>query len=145
MALMRLLRNYQFRDRDRQTVCGITVTQCYALDFLVNEKRLTVLQLAGRLALDKANASRAVGALAAIGAVSRTRDASNHRLQWIEATRSGRRLHARITRGLKRAYASRLRSYGGPFVRRMAGLMDELADLARSRSAPATGGPDRRP
>jgi DNA-binding MarR family transcriptional regulator len=131
MALARLLRNYQFRDRDRQVICGISVTQCYALDFLVHEKRLTVLQLAERLALDKGNASRAVAVLEGMGAVSRVRDTSNHRVHWIEATASGRRLHARITEGLKRAYARRLRSHGGGFVRRVAGLLDELADLAR--------------
>lgn len=131
MALARLLRNYQFRDRDRQTICGITVTQCYALDFLVHEKRLTVLQLGRRLALDKGNASRAVRALEAIGAVSRDRDPANHRVHWIEATPRGRRLHDRVTEGLKRVYSRRLQSYGVPFVRRVSGLLDELADLAR--------------
>jgi DNA-binding MarR family transcriptional regulator len=131
MALARLLRNYQFRDRDRQTICGITVTQCYALDFLVHEKRLTVLQLGQRLALDKANASRAVGALEAMGAVSRVRDPKNHRVHWIVATARGRRLHGRVTEGLKRVYARRLQPYGSPFVRRVAGLLDELAGLAR--------------
>ena len=131
MALARLLRNYQFRDRDRQVICGISVTQCYALDFLVHEKRLTVFQLAEKLALNKANASRAVAALEGMGAISRVRDAKNHRVHWIEATARGRRLHTRITEGLKRAYARRLQPHGGPFVRRVAGLLDELADLAR--------------
>jgi DNA-binding MarR family transcriptional regulator len=131
MALARLLRSYQFRDRDRTMICGITVTQCYALDFLVHEGRLTILQLGERLALDKGNASRAVGALEAIGAVSRTRDQKNHRVRWIEATVRGRRLHDRITRGLKRHYARQLRSYGGSFVRRVAFLLDELAEVAR--------------
>ena len=131
MSLTRLLRNYQFRDRDRQVICGISVTQCYALDFLVHEKRLTVDQLAQKLALDKGNASRAVAALESIGAVSRVRDRTNHRMHWIEATGRGRQLHERITQGLKGAYAQRLQPYGGSFVRRVAGLLDDLADLAR--------------
>jgi DNA-binding MarR family transcriptional regulator len=131
MSLARLLRNYQFRDRDRQVICGISVTQCYALDFLVHEKRLTVFQLAKKLALNKGNASRAVAALEGIGAVSRVRDRTNHRVHWIEATARGRQLHYRITNELKRVYALRLQPYGGPFVRRVAGLLDELADLAR--------------
>ena len=131
MALARLLRNYQFRDRDRQMICGISVTQCYALDFLVHEKRLTVLQIAERLALDKGNASRAVAALEGMGAVSRVRDTKNHRVHWIEVTARGRELHDRITEGLKRAYARRLEPFGGSFVRRVAGLLDQLADLAR--------------
>ena len=131
MSLARLLRNYQFRDRDRQTICGITVTQCYALDFLVHEKRLTVLQLGERLALNKGNASRAVRALEAMEAVSRVRDAKNHRVHWIEASPRGRQLHGQVTAGLKRVYARRLHPYGAPFVRRVAGLLDDLADLAR--------------
>jgi DNA-binding MarR family transcriptional regulator len=131
MALTRLLRTYQFRDRDRQLICGISVTQCYALDFLVDEKRLTVDQIASRLAINKGNASRAVAALESIGAVSRGRDRANHRMHWIEATVRGRKLHGRITRGLKKVYARRLQPHGGAFVRRVAGLLDELADLAR--------------
>ena len=131
MALARLLRAFQFRDRDRLTICGISVTQCYALEFLVREKRLTVLQLADRLALDKGNASRAVAALEAAGAVKRTRDPTRHRVHWIAATARGRALHDRITAGLKADYARRLRPYGAPFVRRVAGLLDGLADLAR--------------
>ena len=131
MSLTRLLRSYQFRDRDRQVICGISVTQCYALDFLVHAKRLTVDQLAQKLALNKGNASRAVAALESMGAVSRVRDRANHRMHWIEATRRGRQLHERITKGLKRVYARRLQPYGGPFVRRVAGLLDELAELAR--------------
>jgi DNA-binding MarR family transcriptional regulator len=131
MALMRLLRSYQFRDRDRQVICGISVTQCYALDFLAHEKRLTIDQIARKLALNKANASRAVAALESIGAVSRVRDPANHRMHRIEATVQGVKLHERITDGLKREYARRLQTYGSSFANRVAGLLDELADLAR--------------
>jgi MarR family transcriptional regulator, 2-MHQ and catechol-resistance regulon repressor len=130
MALARLLRAYQFRDRDRLTICGVSVTQCYALEFLVHERRLTVLQLAEKLAINKANASRAVSALESIGAVSRTRDPTNHRMQWIAATDRGHALPDRITAGLKATYARKLQPYGGPFIRRVAGLLDELARLA---------------
>lgn len=130
MALARLLRAYQFRDRDRLTICGISVTQCYALEFLVHEKRLTVLQLAGKLALNKANASRAVAALESIGAVTRARDPANHRVHWIAPTVRGRALHDRITAGLKANYARQLQPYGRPFVRRVAGMLDDLAGRA---------------
>lgn len=134
MALARLLRTYQFRDRDRQTICGITITQCYALEFLVHGKRLTVLQLAGKLALNKANASRAVAALEAMGAVTRTRDPGNHRVHWITATARGRRLHEGITRGLKQGYERQLRPYGPTFIRRVTGFLEDLASQAARRS-----------
>lgn len=134
MALARLLRTYQFRDRDRQTICGITITQCYALEFLVHEERLTVLQLAEKLALNKANASRAVAALEAMDAVARARDPKNHRIHWISATSRGRRLHDQITQGLQQRYERELRPYGAAFVRRAADLLDQLAAQAAKRS-----------
>ena len=87
-----------------------------------------------KLALNKGNASRAVAALESMGAVSRVRDRANHRMHWIEATARGRQLHERITKRLKRVYARRLQPYGGSFVRSVAGLLDELADLARKQS-----------
>jgi DNA-binding MarR family transcriptional regulator len=137
MALARLLRNYQFRDRDRQTLCGITVTQCYALEFLVDEGRLTVLELGRRLALDKSNASRVVEALQSIGAVSRAGDPVNHRLRWIEPTARGRRLHRRISEGLMRDYAAILSPFSGAFVHRVTGLLEILAARVAERSCEA--------
>jgi DNA-binding MarR family transcriptional regulator len=134
MALTRLLRNYQFRDRDRQTICGVTVTQCYALDFLVDEQRLTILDLGRRLMLNKSNASRVVDALEAMGAVSRTRDPANHRLRWIEPTPNGRRLHQQITDGLKRDYSTVLEPFSPLFVKRVTKLLETLGTVASQPS-----------
>jgi DNA-binding MarR family transcriptional regulator len=131
MALTRLLRNYQFRDRDRQTICGISVTQCYALEFIVHERRLTVLEIGERLALNKSNASRVVDALEAIGAVARTSDSSNHRIRWVEPTASGRRLHATVTRGLKRDYEQLLAGFDPPFIGQVTAVLEALAERAR--------------
>jgi DNA-binding MarR family transcriptional regulator len=137
MALTHLLRSYQFRDRDRQTICGITVTQCYALEFLVHEGRLTILDVGRRLALNKSNASRVVEALESIGAVSRALDPSNHRLRWIEPTAHGRQLHQQITAGLERDYAGILKPFSALFVRQVTELLETLATRAR-RPAPTS-------
>jgi MarR family 2-MHQ and catechol resistance regulon transcriptional repressor len=131
MALTQLLRNYQFRDRDRQTICGITVTQCYALEFLVHDHRLTILELGRRLVINKSNASRVVDALESIGAVSRSRDPVNHRLRWIEPTPYGHQLHQQIASGLMRDYAAILEPFGAAFVRRVINLLETLATRAR--------------
>jgi DNA-binding MarR family transcriptional regulator len=131
MALTTLLRNYQFRDRDRQAICGITVTQCYALEFVVHAGRLTVLELGKRLALNKSNASRVVDALESAGVVSRGRDPVNHRIRWIQPTAYGRRLHAEITKGLKRDYEHILAPFPPSFVRKVAVLLEALAECAR--------------
>ena len=130
-ALSRLLRRYQFRDRDRQTICGISVTQCYALEFLVQEGRLSVFELGQRLALDKSNASRVVQALERAGAASRTADPANHRVRWIEATPRGRALHARITGRLKRGYARILSPLPRSSVRAFTGVLEALAEAVR--------------
>ena len=140
MALTRLLRSYQFRDRDRQTICGITVTQCYALDFLVDEARLTVMEIGSRLALNKSNASRVVDALVHAGLASRAPDAINHRIRRVEPTSAGRRLHDRITRGLKEDYAAILEPFGEPFVRQVNRLLEILADRARTPAGKRRGG-----
>jgi MarR family 2-MHQ and catechol resistance regulon transcriptional repressor len=135
-ALSRLLRDYQFRDRNRQMICGITVTQCYALEFLTHEGRLTVLELGRRLALNKSNASRVVDSLEAIGAVTRAGDPSNHRLRWIAPTARGRRLHREITTGLKRDYARILAPFDAAFVDRVTALLETLSARARGPAAP---------
>ncbi|HUQ18402.1 MAG TPA: MarR family transcriptional regulator [Gemmatimonadaceae bacterium] len=129
-ALTTLLRNYQFRDRDRQTICGISVTQCYALEFIVNERHLTISQIAERLVLNKSNASRVVDALEVAGLVSRERDPSNHRARLISATASGRRLHSTITRDLKRDYKKILSDFPASFVRDAGTLLESIAERA---------------
>ena len=135
MSLTNLLRSYQFRDRDRQTICGITVTQCYALEYLVHEGRLTVLDIGDRLALNKSNASRVVAGLEAIGAVSRARDHANHRIRWIEPTKYGRKLHGQITAGLKQEYSTLLRSFSPALVGKVSTLLDDLSARLRERQA----------
>jgi MarR family transcriptional regulator, 2-MHQ and catechol-resistance regulon repressor len=138
LALSRLLRNYQFRDRDRETICGISATQCYALDFVVHDGRMTVLELGSRLALNKSNASRVVDALESVGAAVRARDPHNHRIRWVEPTTYGRELHGRITGALKQEYQQILKPFGRPFVRKVTKLLDALARRASLASGAET-------
>ncbi len=132
-AFSQLLRNYQFRDRDRQMICGITVTQCYALEFIVDDGPLTILDIGKRLAVNKSNASRVVESLESAGAVARERDPANHRIRWIVATPAGRRLHAAITAGLKREYGRILGRFSPSFLREATRLLEALAESALQR------------
>jgi DNA-binding MarR family transcriptional regulator len=127
------MRTYQFRDRDRQIICGITVTQCYAIDFLAREGRLTILDIGRRLVLNKSNASRLVDALEGLGLVSRALDPTNHRIRWIELTPTGRRLQAEIAENLKREYTAILESFSPAFVRQVSRLLEALAESAGAR------------
>jgi MarR family transcriptional regulator, 2-MHQ and catechol-resistance regulon repressor len=96
-AVADLVRVYQFRDRDRICCHDISVTQCYALETLVQHGPLRLSALADRLFLDKSTTSRVVGTLVKKGYVEQSADAQDGRAIALNATRKGRSLCARIT------------------------------------------------
>ena len=96
-AVADLVRVYQFRDRDRICCHDISVTQCYALETLVEHGPLRLSALADRLFLDKSTTSRVVGTLVKKGYVEQSADAQDGRASALNATRRGRSLCARIT------------------------------------------------
>jgi DNA-binding MarR family transcriptional regulator len=96
-AVADLVRVYQFRDRDRICCHDVSVTQCYALETLVEFGPLRVGALAERLFLDKSTTSRVVSALVRKGYVEQRPDEADQRATTLRATRQGQRLCARIT------------------------------------------------
>ena len=100
-AVADLVRVYQFRDRDRICCHDISVTQCYALETLVDRGPMRLGALAERLFLDKSNTtSRVVGSLVKKGYVEQQAEAGDKRATALLATPRGRRLCARITQDL---------------------------------------------
>lgn len=99
-ALSRLVRVYQFRDRQRICYHDISVTQCYALGALSRAGAMRQDALASLLYLDKSTTSRVVDGLEAKGYVRRGEDPEDGRASRIEVTRKGRALHDRIERDL---------------------------------------------
>src|SRR5215218_2940010 len=96
-AVADLVRVYQFRDRDRICCHDISVTQCYALETLVEHGPLRLSALSDRLFLDKSTTSRVVSTLVKKGYVEQGADAQDGRAIALKATRNGRGLYARIT------------------------------------------------
>jgi MarR family transcriptional regulator, 2-MHQ and catechol-resistance regulon repressor len=96
-AIADLVRVYQFRDRDRICCHDISVTQCYALEALVEHGPMRLTELTGRLFLDKSTTSRVVRTLVKKGYVEQHPDATDGRATALSPTRAGRRLCARIT------------------------------------------------
>src|ERR671915_1856032 len=96
-AVSELVRVYQFRDRDRICCYDISVTQCHALDTLVEHGPMRLSALAERLFLDKSTTSRVVSTLVRKGYVEQRADATDGRATTLSATRQGQRLCARIT------------------------------------------------
>jgi DNA-binding MarR family transcriptional regulator len=99
-AVADLVRVYQFRDRDRICCHDVSVTQCYALETLVDHGPMRLSALAGRLFLDKSTTSRVVHALMRKGYVEQGPDPTDGRAMLIGATRQGQRLCARISADL---------------------------------------------
>jgi DNA-binding MarR family transcriptional regulator len=99
-AVADLVRVYQFRDRDRICCHDISVTQCYALETLVEHGAIRLGTLAERLFLDKSTTSRVVGALVKKGYVEQRADETDRRAITLHPTARGRRLCERITQDL---------------------------------------------
>lgn len=96
-AIADLVRVYQFRDRDQICCHDVSVTQCYALETLVEQGAMRLNALAERLFLDKSTTSRVVSTLVRKGYVTQRADPSDGRAIAISATRKGQQLCARIT------------------------------------------------
>lgn len=140
-AVADLVRVYQFRDRDRICCHDISVTQCHALETLVEHGPLRLSALAERLFLDKSTTSRVVAALVKKGYVEHGSDAQDGRAIALSATRRGRSLCTRITDDLV-AQQKQLLQDLDPEVRmgvvRVLRRLAQAAD-ARFRSGSASG------
>ena len=132
LALAELVRVYQFRDRDRICCHDISVTQCYALETLVEHGTLRLGGLAERLFLDKSTTSRVVATLVKKGYVQQRPDAADARAVAISATPRGERLCARINADLVDQQRQLLEDLE-PSVR--AGVVEVVRRLARAADA----------
>lgn len=94
--VMELARQYQLQSRNRVCRHGITVTQCYALEALVERGGSLVTELASALALDKSNASRVSDSLVDLGLARVQPVPGNARARRLVPTAKGERLAARI-------------------------------------------------
>ncbi len=131
-AVADLVRVYQFRDRDRICCHDVSVTQCYALETLVEHGPIRLSALAERLFLDKSTTSRVVGSLVRKGYVEQRTDARDGRAVTLSATRQGQRLCTRITDDLVDQQKQLLQDLD-PDVR--AGVVQIIRRLARAADA----------
>ena len=131
-AVADLVRVYQFRDRDRICCHDISVTQCHALEALVEHGPMRLSELTDRLFLDKSTTSRVVQTLVKKGYVEQRPDATDGRASALHATRAGRSLCARIIDDLVDQQKELLADLA-PDVR--AGVVDVIRRLARAADA----------
>lgn len=107
-ALGDLIRVVQFRDRDRACCHGLSVTQCHALEGVIEDDGLTVNELAAYLYLDKSTVSRVARGLVDRGLVRRESDRDDGRIVRLAPTAEGRAVHAAIREDLEREHGAML-------------------------------------
>lgn len=105
----KLVRRYQFRDREGICCHGISVSQCYALSVLQETGPSTMSELAAALYLDLSTITRPADQLEEKGWVQRTLDEADRRVCRARITRAGRRLVRSIESELIDEYREVLR------------------------------------
>lgn len=138
-ALAELVHVYQYRDRDRICCHDISVTQCNAMEALVQLGPVRLQTLAERLLLDKSTASRVVDSLERKHYVARLPDPSDGRAQLLHLTENGLSLYHTIRNEIvaeERALIADL----PPEVRKAAPeLLRRLARAAKQRTTDSNG------
>jgi DNA-binding MarR family transcriptional regulator len=132
-ALTRLVRTYQFRDRERVGYHGVTVTQVYALEIVARREPLTVGELAEELGLDKSTASRVVDAMSRAGLVQRAVHPSDGRALALSLTDSGLRTYRGIEADIVSEVARVLRAVSPGSGTDVARFIETLADAVQAR------------
>jgi DNA-binding MarR family transcriptional regulator len=131
-ALSELVRLYQFRDRNRICCYDISVTQCYALEALVQHGPLRLGALAERMYLDKSTTSRVIQTLVRKGYAANGPERGDKRAVAVAVTSAGRRLYERITADLVAEQKLMIQDLD-PAVR--SGVIDVIRRLSRSAEA----------
>lgn len=140
-ALNQLLRIYQFRDRDRICCYDVSVTQCTALEVIIEKGPLRLQALAEQLMLDKSTASRVIETLVRKAYMKKLPDPADSRAVLIEATAAGRKLFQKINAELvaeqKEMIADlspEVRIAATNLLRRLAGAAGKRMNLGESCS-----------
>lgn len=137
-ALSNLVRIYQFRDRDKICCHDISVTQCYALEVLVERGASRSQALAEALMLDKSTTTRVVDALVRKGYAERLPDPEDARAVSLRVTRSGRKLYERINAELIAQQVDMLRDLDAQARAGATEILRRLARAAQARFAAGT-------
>jgi DNA-binding MarR family transcriptional regulator len=99
-ALSDLARRYQLRNRDEVCCYGLTVSQCYAVEFLADREPASSSELAQQLGLDLSTTTRLVDQLVRKKLVIRKKSDEDARVRKIQVTDAGRRIAQRVQQDL---------------------------------------------
>ena len=138
-TLGQLIRVVQFRDRDRACCYDLSVSQCHALDGVVEAGAMTVNDMAALLYVDKSTASRIANGLVLKKLVIRARAATDGRIVLLVPTEEGARLQRRIQADLVDEYRALLSDFDPQVRDALNTLVERLGRSLASRVDASNG------
>jgi DNA-binding MarR family transcriptional regulator len=143
-VMVRLIKKYQFRDRNETVAYGLSVSQAYALRSLAERGPLSMSTLAEDLNLTVSATTRLIDSLVAKSLVKRRQSDADRRVWRASLAVRGRRLWNQIEGELLDVDARVLQTLAPrereAVIRAMSLLVDATEAWRRSRAAPAAGG-----
>jgi DNA-binding MarR family transcriptional regulator len=133
-SLSELIRVLQFRDRDRACCYDLSVSQCHALQALIQRGPMTVTQLGDHMYLEKSTASRLAKSLLDKELVRKRAPASDGRVVILQVTEAGHRLARKIMKDLAEEYRDLLRDFEPEVTEALPKLLDRLTRTISGRT-----------
>lgn len=90
--IVELIKKYQFRDRNRVSCHGISVTQCYILETVQRFGAMSMTELANKMHLSVSTITRVINPLLRKRYLVRERDPNDGRFRVVRLTAKGERL-----------------------------------------------------
>ena len=135
-SLSELIRVLQFRDRDRACCYDLSVSQCHALQALIQHGPMTVTQLGDHLYLEKSTASRLAKSLLDKDLVRKRAPLSDGRVVILQVTEAGHRLARKILKDLAEEYMDLLGEFEPEVTEALPRLLDRLTRTISGRTKP---------
>jgi len=133
-ALHELVRVLQFRDRDRACCYGLSVSQCHALQALVQAGPMTVTDLGSQLYLEKSTASRLAKSLLEKALIRRRAPRGDGRVVILQVTEAGQRLTRKILNDLAEEYMDLLEEFAPEVREALPTVLDRLSRVIAERT-----------
>lgn len=101
-----LVRNLGILEKSDASCCGVTIAQCHAIVEIGRVKKISLIELADLLGLDKSTMSRTINNLVEDGLVNREIDNENRRYITIQLTEKGTEVFESIEDSMHSYYSN---------------------------------------
>lgn len=135
-ALSDLIRVLQFRDRDRACCYDLSVSQCHALQTLIQNGPMTVTELGKHLYLEKSTASRLARGLLKKELVRKRAPETDLRIVILQVTEAGQRLARKILNDLAEEHMNLLAEFDVEVRTALPLLLARLTQTIAKRTDP---------